>query len=310
MSEPAMKTATHGPPSGLDLLRLLRPNQWTKNAVVLAAFFFAFGDQTQHISFPLVGRAVLAALLFCVVSSGVYIINDIRDYRLDQLHPVKRLRPIAADRVARPLAAGLAVALLVAGGLGAWALAPGFAWVLVGYAALQLLYTAVLKQVPLVDIMVIAIGFVLRAMAGAVVLAVPISPWLLLCAFLLASFLALCKRRHERLLLEAGAAGEHRPNLAQYNRHLLDQLIAMVGGATIVSYSLYTLWPDTVHKFNTAALAYTIPLVMFGIFRYLHLVYQHDKGGRPEKVLLSDGPLLIDLALYGAAVLAIFLLAR
>jgi 4-hydroxybenzoate polyprenyltransferase len=294
-----------GTPSVADILRALRVNQWTKNLVVLAAFFFAFGDQTQSVSLVWLARVVIACALFCVASSGIYLINDIRDRSADALHPIKRLRPIASGKIKVVPAAIGAVILLASGLLGSYALSPAFALIVGGYIALQIAYTLWLKHVALVDVFIIAIGFVLRAVSGGVVVNVAVSPWLLLCAFLLALFLALCKRRHEKRLLDESEA-LHRPSLGDYDQKLVDQLIAIVSAATITSYSIYTLWPDTVRKFHTSLLSLTIPLVMFGIFRYLDLVYRKEGGGRPEKTLLSDGPLMVDLALYGLTVLGIF----
>ena len=287
------------------VVQLLRPAQWTKNLVVLAAFFFALGDHTQALRFNHVVDVVLAAILFCVVSSGIYIVNDILDAPHDRLHPDKRNRPIAAGAIPPATALMLAGVLLVAGIGGGYLLARPFALVVTVYVILQFLYSLALKRVALVDVLVIALGFVLRAIAGAVVVVVVISPWLLLCTFLLALFLGLCKRRHELVTLER-AAIEHRASLAHYDHHFLDQLIAIVSSATIVCYSIYTLWPDTVAKFGTEALAATIPLVVFGIFRYLYLVYREAQGGRPERILLRDIPLIVDLVLYAAMVGFIF----
>lgn len=165
---------------------------------------------------------------------------------------------------------------------------------------------------PLLDTFIIALGFVLRAAGGGLAmlpLAVPIPPWLLVCAFLLALFLALCKRRHEKLLLEE-AAGTHRVSLDHYSTGLLDQLIAIVSAATIVSYAIYTLSAETIHKHGTNLLAATIPFVMFGIFRYLTLVYRKQDGGHPEKTLLTDKILIVDILLFGLCLLAIFASAR
>jgi 4-hydroxybenzoate polyprenyltransferase len=289
---------------------MLRPSQWTKNGVVLAAYFFALWDRHQALPRDAAGKALLAALLFCLVSSGVYVFNDIRDVRADRDHPLKRFRPIAAGRVPLPLAAGASLALLAAGIAGGFLLAPAFGGTLTGYVALQLAYSFWLKQVALVDSLVIAAGFVLRAIGGAVALHLVISPWLLLCTFLLALFLALCKRRHEKLLLDDETAGRHRPSLDRYDARLLDQLIAIVSAATLVSYSIYTLWPDTVAKFGSARLGFSIPFVVFGIFRYLDLVYRHEQGGRPERILLTDIPILVNLLLYAAAIAVVFLLGR
>ena len=221
-------------------------------------------------------------------------------------------KPSAPSSPRRPLyAAALAAAalLLAAGMTGAWFLSHNFAAVLLSYIGLQIVYTLVLKQVVLLDLFVIAAGFVLRAMAGAVAVSVTISPWLLLCAMLLALFLALCKRRHEKVVV-GDTAGETRANLGRYDERLLDQLIAVVSAATLVFYALYTLWPDTVQKFGNARLAFTIPFVIFGLFRYLDLVYRHDKGGHPEQILLTDAPLLVDLLLYGATVFVLLFVAH
>lgn len=291
-----------------DLLRTLRPSQWTKNLVVLAAFFFAFGDPAQTMELFSDSLLILgAALLFCVISSGVYIINDITDIEADRSHPIKKNRPIPAGRVTLPTARCMALSLLCAGSLGSYLLSPAFALVVVCYVAIQLLYSFALKKIVLLDILVIAGGFVLRAIAGAVALKVDISPWLLLCTFLLALFLALCKRRHERILLD-DALHQHRPVLEKYNKQILDLLIAIVSSATIVVYAIYTLAPETVDKFGTAKLGFTIPFVIFGIFRYLYLAYRHDKGDRPEIILLTDIPILINLLLYALSVITIFLL--
>jgi len=288
-----------------DILRMLRPNQWTKNAVVFAAFFFAFWDRSQNLRFLTGLAAVLpAALLFCLVSSGIYIFNDIIDAAADRLHPTKRFRPIAAGRVAVPTAARLSAVLIIGGLSVGWVFNPSFALTAGSYVALQLLYTLFLKRVALIDVLIIAAGFVLRAVAGAVVLGVQISPWLLLCAFLLALFLALCKRRHEKIITNSGP--DVRESLAKYDERLLDQLIAIISSATIVCYSIYTLSPSTIEKFKTARLGLTIPFVMFGIFRYLDLVYRHEKGDRPEKILLTDIPILVNLALYVLSAAAIF----
>ncbi len=294
-------------PRPASIVQAMRPRQWTKNIVVLAAFIFALGDRHLNVSLADFWIVLKAALLFCAVSSGIYLINDIRDVELDRAHPTKKLRPLAAGEISTATAAATAFLLLAAGlGAAAWLSVPFF-YVVAGYVALQFVYTFALKQIALVDLFVIASGFVLRALAGAVVLQVPISPWLLLCALLLALFLALCKRRHEFVVIN-DTGGETRESLAQYSSQLLDQLIAVVSAATLISYALYTLWPDTVAKFGTTKLGLTIPFVIFGLFRYLDLVYRHEKGGQPEVILLTDKPLLADLALYGLTVAGILLL--
>ncbi len=286
-------------------LRLLRVKQWTKNAVVFAAFIFALGDQNQNLSAWECWKVCLAALSFSFISSAVYIFNDWRDAAQDRLHPTKRYRPLAAGEVT-PRAAGLVAGVLLVMGLGgAWRLGGDLLAVLGTYLVLQIVYTLWLKRIPLVDVVVISIGFVLRALAGAVVIHVPISPWLLLCAMFLALFLGLCKRRHEKVNL---AGQGTRASLDGYDERLLDMLISLMGGASLVCYSIYTLWPETVDKFGTPWLAATIPFVVFGLFRYMDLVYRQEKGDRPEQILLTDGPLLVNLALYGGTVLWILLL--
>ena len=286
--------------SPLVLVRLLRVKQWTKNAVVFAAFVFALGDRNQDLDAWELWKVCLAALAFSLVSSAVYIFNDLRDAPQDRLHPIKRHRPIAAGTVNPGLAVGIAAALLAAGLGGAWRLGVDLLAVVGAYLALQVAYTLGLKRLALVDVVVIAIGFVLRALAGAVVIHVVISPWLLLCALLLALFLGLCKRRHEKVNL---AGQGTRESLGSYDERLLDLLISMMGGASLVCYSIYTLWPETVAKFGTPWLGATIPFVVFGLFRYMDLVYRQEKGDRPEQILLTDLPLMADVVLYGLAVL-------
>ena len=291
--------------SVLTLLRLLRVKQWTKNVVVFAAFVFALGDRNQSLDAWELWKVCLAAVAFSLVSSAVYIFNDWRDAPQDRLHPIKCRRPLAAGTI-QPGAAFLLAGVLLGAGLGgAWRLGSQLMAVLGAYLALQVAYTLKLKHIPLVDVMVISLGFVLRALAGAVVIQVVISPWLLLCAMLLALFLGLCKRRHEAVNL---AGQGTREALDGYDERLLDLLIAMIGAAALVCYSIYTLWPETVAKFGTPWLGATIPFVVFGLFRYMDLVYRQDKGDRPEHILLTDGPLMAVVALYGATVLGILLL--
>jgi 4-hydroxybenzoate polyprenyltransferase len=294
--------------TALHYLRALRPKQWTKNAVVLAPWLFALGDRSQNMGWHGILAASAAAGLFCMASSSVYLVNDIHDLPLDRAHPTKRFRPIASGDV--PVAAAAAMAALLAAGALAGSLFFGleFLAVIAGYMALQIAYTFALKQVALLDLFVIAAGFVLRALAGDLAVRVTLSPWLLLCALLLALFLALCKRRHERVVLR-DAAGATRESLRMYNEQVLDQLIAIIAASTLVSYSLYTLWPDTVAKFGTNRLAFTIPFVIYGLFRYVDLVYREEMGGRPEHILLTDMPTLVNVALYGATVLFVIFTA-
>ncbi len=287
-------------------LRLMRPEQWTKNGLVLAAFFFAYWDPQQHLreqGLRPYAISAAAAALFCLVSSGIYALNDWRDRVADRLHPVKRLRPVASGEISSKTALAMAAALLAAGIIGSL-FSPKLCAVIGAYIAIQLLYTFRLKHIPLVDVFVIAAGFVLRAVAGAAVLSARISPWLLLCTFLLALFLALCKRRQEKVTRHES---EQRRSVRAYSTQLLDALISITAGATIVSYSLYTLSSETVARFGTPLLGLTIPLVIFGVFRYLHLVYTARAGERPEQVLLTDKAIIATIILYGLVVAGVFL---
>lgn len=294
---------------GLIWLRALRPVQWLKNGVVLAAWFFALWDPGQSAGArgiaPLI-EISLAVICFCMASSGIYLVNDLHDIEADRAHPVKRLRPLASGAMKSGSAVMLAVGLLVLAPLLSLVLPVKFTAVLAAYVVMQLLYTFFLKQIAYVDVFIIATGFVMRAMAGALALSVRISPWLLLCTFLLALFLALCKRRHEKILLVEDGE-DHREALAGYNPRLLDIQIGVTAAATLVCYAMYTLSAETVERFGTSGLGLTIPFVVFGIFRYLDLVFTHDHGGRPEKVLLSDKVLIITILCYGLTALGVFL---
>lgn len=281
------------------VLLTLRPAQWTKNGVVAVPLFFAIWDRAQHRAAILghLGHVLLGVLAFCLVSSAIYVVNDLCDIAQDRLHPEKRLRPIASGRLSAAAARALFPVLLAAGLLLGAQVPPAFLTVLAAYALLQLLYSLRLKRIGLLDVFLIAAGFVLRAVAGAQAAEVDVSAWLLLCTFLLALFLALCKRRHEKTCLDSGGT-DHRAALDQYDLRGLDQVIGISASATIVCYALYTQSPETVAKFGTRGLGYTVPFVVFGVFRYLDLLYRRAGGGRPEKVLLSDPPLILTLLLY------------
>jgi len=273
----------------------MRPEQWTKNLLVLAALVFA-----RRFYGPEAVESVLLSLaafgLFCMASGAAYLLNDVCDASSDRAHPLKRLRPVASGALpvrSALLAAGLLAAAAVGG---AWLLAWRLAAALGAYLALQVAYTLALKHAVILDVLCIAASFVLRAWAGALVLGVEFSHWLFICAALLALFLALAKRRHE--LVEVGDALNHRPILAEYSPQLLDQMIAVVTASTLMGYALYTIDAETVKKFQTDNLKYTIPFVLYGIFRYLYLVYSKSGGGNPSRHLLTDRPLLINVFLY------------
>ena len=276
------------------LIRSMRPRQWVKNGVVLAPLVFA--QQVDRLS-SLV-RVLAALALFSLLASAIYLFNDLLDRERDRVHPTKRLRPIAAGTLS-PVAAAVAAFVLAGGSLGLslW-LGRRFGGVMLAYLVLQLLYSLWLKHLVLLDVFAIAAGFVLRVVAGAVVIAVPISNWLYLCTLLLALFLACAKRRGELLAFSEGDPSHHRRSLAHYSVGLLDQMIGILAACTILAYSLYTLSAETQAKFGTDALKYTIPFVIFGQFRYLYLVHQRSQGESPEKVLMTDLPLLVDIGLF------------
>jgi len=279
------------------MLELLRPAQWTKNLVVFAALVFSKHLFDPH-SLALVSLAFLA---FCATASGAYVANDIRDCERDSQHPVKALRPLPSGRVGRGAAMVLAATLMLLGVGGAWALGPPFGALVSLYLLLQFAYTFALKAVVILDVMAIAAGFVIRAAAGGVVIDVPISPWLMICTFLLMLFLGFSKRRHELVLLETRAT-DHRATLRDYSPYFLDQMIAVVTASTVVAYAIYTASPEVQEKLGTDKLYLTIPFVLFGIFRYLYLVHQREEGGNPTQVLLTDRPLLLDVGLWFATI--------
>jgi 4-hydroxybenzoate polyprenyltransferase len=278
----------------------LRPRQWVKNLFVFGGLIFG---QRLFVP-PAVGAALAAYAIFCGLSGAIYLLNDVADRDKDRLHPDKRMRPIASGRL--PVRAALVAAgVLIVGGLAAalWLSRP-FAVVALTYVVLLSAYSARLKHVVIVDVLVVAIGFVLRAAAGALVIGVAISGWLLICTVLLALFLALGKRRHEVLTLGESAAG-HRPILAEYSAGLLDQMIAVVTASTVTAYALYTMSPETVAKFHTPFLPATLPFVLYGIFRYLYLLYHRQLGGNPTDMVVRDRPLVLNTLLWMIVVLLI-----
>ena len=291
--------------AALSLFVSLRPSQWTKNLIVFAALLFGQKGTTPAFLVPeAIGQALAAFGIFCILSGVVYLINDVADRDKDRLHPRKRFRPIASGAISPATAITAAVVLSIVALTASWFLRPAFALVAVTYVALLALYSGPLKHVVIIDVLTIAIGFVLRAVAGAVAIDVPISHWLLILTILLALFLALSKRRHELVLLADGATG-HRPILEEYSPYLLDQMIAVVTASTLVSYVIYTVSPETVQKFQTDYLGLTLVFPLYGIFRYLYLVHLKEGGGSPADMLLNDRPLLACVALWALAVAAI-----
>jgi len=284
----------------VSVLHSLRPEQWTKNLLVFAALLFA-----RRLFDPAAVLQALAAFaIFCGLSGAVYLLNDVSDRESDRQHPVKRHRPIAAGDVSAPTAVAWALVLISLGlSLSFW-LQTGFGMAAAAYLVLQAAYTRVLKHVVILDVMAIAFGFVLRAVAGGLVIGVPISDWLVICTILLALFLGLSKRRHELTLLAAGAAG-HRRILEEYDPYLLDQMIAVVAAATLVAYIIYCLSPETTARFGTHWLVLTVPFPIYGLFRYLYIVHRKDGGGNPSEMLLTDQPLLSCVGLWGLTVVAV-----
>ncbi|HZR25443.1 MAG TPA: decaprenyl-phosphate phosphoribosyltransferase [Vicinamibacterales bacterium] len=296
----ASMTRAPGRTTVANLVISLRPGQWTKNLLVFAGVLFG-----HRLLEPQAVAASLAAFaIFCALSGAVYLMNDIADRESDRLHPTKATRPIASGALALPTATTAAI-VLAAGSIAAslW-LGSMFTLVAVTYLVLQALYSGPLKHMVIVDVLTLALGFVLRAAAGAVAVDVEISHWLLVCTLLLALFIALAKRRHEIVLLAGDATG-HRRILGEYSAYLLDQMIGVVAASTLVAYIFYTVSPETQEKFGTPWLGLTIPFPLYGIFRYLYLVHKREGGGSPADLLLTDRPLLVCVALWALVVTAI-----
>lgn len=276
------------------LLRTMRLNQWMKNLILFAGLIFA-----HHLfDFALGVRTLAAFFLFCLLSSAIYIINDIKDVAQDRMHPLKSKRPIAAGQLSIPTATIAAATLASAALAGAFALDRNFGGAAAVYFSLLFAYSFWLKHLVILDVLTLAVGFVLRAIAGAVVIHVEFSSWLLLCTILLALFLGLSKRRHEIVLLGEHAQS-HRKILEEYSPYFLDQMIGVVTASTLMAYALYTMDPDTIRKFGTKYMILTTPFVIYGIFRYLYLVHQKEQGGSPTTLLVTDKPILIDVLLWG-----------
>jgi 4-hydroxybenzoate polyprenyltransferase len=283
------------------LVHALRPTHWVKNVFVLAPLVFSQRLRDAD--------AVIAALqafgVFCALSSTVYLINDIADREADRKHAKKRNRPIASGLVPVWLAGGLAVVLASGGLVWAWTLGTEFALIACLYLVMNLAYSLALKRVVIVDVMLVAAGFLLRAWGGAVVIGVVMSKWLILCTGLIALFLGFVKRRQEI----AGTAGSHetRPILREYSLPFLDQMIAVVTSSTVLAYALYAFDPAAAERLGTRHMGLTLPFVLFGIFRYLYLVHQRGEGDNPTTLVLSDIPLLLNVVLWaGAVVVAIY----
>lgn len=284
----------------LALVTALRPKQWLKNLFVFAPAIFAntlFEERT-------IERVSAAFLVFCAVASATYLLNDVLDRESDRQHPVKRLRPIASGRLSPAAALALAGVLATGGIAAAFGLGRPFTAFVVAYLVSTISYTFYFKHSVILDVMFLAAGFVLRVAAGAAAANVPASEWLFLCTMLLALFLGFSKRRHELTLLEDDASN-HRRVLVHYSPELLDQMIVIVATSAILCYILYTVWPSTVERFGSNHLIYTVPFVIYGIFRYFYLIHQRQSGGDPTDALLTDWPLLVNVVLWAAVAVAV-----
>jgi 4-hydroxybenzoate polyprenyltransferase len=285
------------------VVQSMRPAQWTKNLFVFAAIVFS----QKFFSLPLLFKTAGAFLIFCLISGALYIFNDLRDREEDRAHPRKSQRPIARGDLGPSEALTVFLLLGVGGLAAAFFLQRNFFAAVMVYFVLQLAYSLKLKRIVILDIFVIAAGFVIRVVAGGLVIEVPISSWLLICTTLLALLLAMGKRRHELVLLEDRAV-DHRAILKEYSAYLLDQMIAVVTASTLIAYCLYTISPETVQKFGTEHLIWTAGFVLYGIFRYLYLVHLKGKGGSPEEMAIQDKPMLLNILLWiGAVILIIYL---
>lgn len=278
-----------------DVFISLRPKQWVKNLFVFAAILFS----QKIFEIDMLFKVAAIFIVFSLLSSSVYLINDALDVERDKLHPKKKHRPIASGRVSKSFAVVLAVILA------AFCITAGF-WfnkftgiVTLTYFVQAVVYSLYIKNIMILDILFIAFGFVLRVVSGGTVINVSISVWLLICITLLSLFLALCKRRNEVCVLNDNAKG-HRKILEDYSLSLVDQMISIVTASTLVVYSLYTFMAT-----QNKMLMLTIPFVLYGLFRYLYLVYKRDGGGEPEEVLLKDKPMIINLSLWIISILII-----
>lgn len=292
------------------LFRAMRPRQWIKNSFVFTALVFS--EERLWTKVENVIPVFIAFLVFCMAASAIYLINDLVDIEKDRAHPRKRNRPLPSCKLSPKLATFAAIALIATALPISYLIDTdfGFLTVVVAYIAVQgFLYTYWLKHIVILDIMIIAVGFVLRAVAGVLVLGINITPWLLVCMGLLALFLGIGKRRHELVLLDNGA-GDHRRILNEYSVPMLDQMMSIVTASIIMAYSMTTFSAPVAPKEPYPVLMITIPFVTYGIFRYLYLIYQRDGGGSPEDLVLKDAPLAVSIALWGLTVLGLLAIFR
>ena len=284
---------------------LMRPPQWIKNIVVFAGVVFS--GRLSEPEFLLYALGAFGT--FCILSSAIYVFNDLVDVEKDRRHPEKRSRPIASGAVSPGAALALSLVLAAVGLVAAFTLGPRFGWTGAAFVLLNLAYSLWLKRQVIIDVMVIAVGFMIRAIGGVEVLrdldpGVALSAWLLLCTFFLALVLSFGKRRSELVLLDASAKS-HREALGDYSIELFDAILPMVTACAILAYSIYSIWPETVSKLGTDKLIYTVPFVVYGFLRYLWLVRERDLGGNPSEILFRDRALLASVAVWAAAIVGI-----
>ncbi len=284
----------------LYLLRTMRPKQWTKNGFVLVGLIF----DGKLLDLPLALNALLTVVFFCLVSSSVYILNDLVDIERDRHHPRKRLRPLASGLLSPAFAKGALAILAIAGTIGASTVGASVGLILAAYFVLNSAYCLYLKNLVIIDVMMIALFFVLRVVAGSVAVEVSaFSPWLYICVSLLALFIGFGKRRHEIVLLKESASG-HRSSLGQYNLPFLDQIIGIVTTSGLISYTFYSFEAETALA-GPARMMLTVPLIVFVVFRYLYLIQVEQRGGAPEDLLFADRPLLAAVVLWALSVVAV-----
>ncbi|MGC8745320.1 MAG: decaprenyl-phosphate phosphoribosyltransferase [Candidatus Saccharicenans sp.] len=287
----------------LEILKTLRPKQWTKNLFVYAPLVFS----VKLFDFRSFIIATQAFFSFCLVSGALYTFNDLCDVEEDRLHPLKKNRPLASGSLKKSTAIATLILAGFTGLLLSLSVNLNFFLIIISYLLIQVLYSSWLKHVVIIDIFAVATGFFLRVIGGALAIQVAISSWLLICTILLALFLSMTKRRHEYFLLMDKAAS-HRPILKEYSPYLLDQMVAVVTASTLIAYCLYTISEETVAKFGTRNLIFTTPFVLYGIFRYLYLVHQKNQGGTPEEIVLRDKPLMINIILWIISILLVLYL--
>jgi 4-hydroxybenzoate polyprenyltransferase len=281
-------------------VRLLRPHQWVKNGFVFIGLLFghAWHDPAK------VGMALAAFAAFCLLASAVYVMNDLADREQDRLHPDKRHRPLASGTVSTQAAIALGLACLGGGLALAFTLAGSAPWIFVAYVLLNAAYSAGLKHVVILDVFLVAAGFMLRLLAGTVGIGIAPSQWLLLCGLMLTLFLGFAKRRAELATLLEDSSG-HRRVLQHYSTTMLDQFLTLTAAGTVVTYSLYTVSAETVAQHGTTNLMLTVPFVLYGMLRYLYRLHRRGGGGDPARELFADGHLLAVVAGWLATVLAV-----